>query len=362
MTRVLNDKYHLKSSIARDRRGLDQNILTFLTFFNAFYDGIRMRTKPNFFHEMRDPYGFALMCKDYASLDVKYDMDLTCKEIFEGQATEDRCDQLNYKGQFSFTEILDMLYIGFIFDYQKAIDVYNNQHDAFHVFNQIINGNGFIFNRARPELKKSRDRIKNAFESIISLNENQKIEVPHVWRMCDGMIAPFLVQKYYPDIRVQEAKCHGFGDGIFLISNDEIIDCLKINDTWFTDLPLEQRLQFAQKCTDYNVAQYGKAWSFRSALDIGKMMDANKNNGLLVRGARENFFTNRWFNWSATSLIYCKKHNGQLVAKVSGGGKPTFYTLKGDEGIISPFEEKRYERVFLDNWDIKEFQKILELK
>ncbi len=359
---MLKDKYHLKSSINQDRRGTNQNIRTFLTFFNGFYDGVRMRRKPNFYQELRDPYGFALMCEDYKDLNIKYDMDLTCKEIFEGEAQENRINQITYHGQFNFIEILDMLYLGFLFDYQKAIDVYNNQGNAFNIFNQIINGNGFIFNRAKPELKKSRERIKNAFESIISLDENLPIQKPHIWRLCDGMIAPFIVHKHNPDIHIETANCHGFGEGIFILAGNKIIDCLKINDTWFTDLPLENRLQFAYKCTEYDVIQYSKAWSWRSILETGKMMDANKTHGLLVRGARENFFHNRWFNWSKTSLIYCKKNNGQLVSRVKGNIKPAFYTLEGDEGIISPFEERKYERMYLDDWDINEFRKILELK
>lgn len=358
---MLNDSYHLKSTITKDRSGTKQNIQVFLEYFNSFYDGIRMRTKPNFYQEMRDPYGFALLCEDYKDNTINYDDSLCCQDVFENKGNENNVSSTTYHGCFKFTEILNMLYIGFLFDYKKAIDVYNNQHNAFNIFNQIINGNGFIFNRAKPYLKKSRLRIKNAFESIISLDENLPIQTPHVWRLCDGMVAPFIVSKFTNDIYMKRAKCHGFGEGIFLLSNDKIIDCLKINDTWFTDLPLEDRLQFAYKCTEYDVVQYAKAWSWREILEIGKLLDANKTDGLLVRGARENFFSNRWFNWSKTSLIYCKKYNNELIAKAPGRATPTFYTLEGDEGLISPVEEKKHERIFLDNWDIKEFQKILEL-
>ena len=360
---MLQDKYNIKSSINVSRKGTNQNIITFLSFFNAFYNGIRMHRKPNFYHDMCDPYGFALMCKDYNGLDIKYDSSMTCKQIFEGNALDDNfsTDYPTYKGQFTFKEILDFLYTGFLFDYEKAMNVYQNQYDAFDIFNQILNGDGFIFNRAKPTLKKTQQALKTAFESIITLNENKTIRPPHVWRLCDGMIAPFIVQKYYPDMKIEKADCHGFGEGIFITSNNEIIDCLKINDTWFTDLPLESRLQFAFKCTDFDVAQYGKAWSWRSILDVGKMLDANSTNGLLVRGARENFFKNRWFNWSKTSLVYCKKVNGELVAKAPGRASPTFYTLEGDEGLINLLEERRYERIYLDEWDIREFKKILEL-
>lgn len=358
---MLNDDYQIKSSISKTRKARPQNIRTFLEFFNSFYNKIRIHQKPNFYREMCDPYGFALMCEDYKDESIYYDMDLSCKDIFEHKGHEERMDYITFHGQFTFKEILDFLYVGFWFDYRKAIDVYKNQHNAFDIFNQILNGNGYIFNRAKPYLKKSQRVLNNAFESKIDLNENLPIHIPHIWRLCDGMIGPFIITKYDPSIHVRKAECHGFGEGIFLISNNEIIDCLKINDTWFTDLPLENRLQFAYKCTEYDVAQYSKAWSWRSILESGKLLGANSKNGLLVRGCRENFFKNRWFNWSATSLVYCKKVNGELMAKTPGRVTPEFYTLEGDEGIINPFEERKYERIYLDNWDIREFQKILEL-
>lgn len=360
---MLTDKYRIRSSINPSRKGTNQNIISFLSFFNSFYNGIRMHRKPNFYHDMTDPYGFALMCEDYKEKDVKYDSSMSCREIFEGKAQDDHFEYSypTYKGQFTFKEILDMLYVGFLFDYQKAIDIYKNQGDALHIFSQILNGNGFIYNRARPDLKKSREVSKTVFESIISLDENRIIQIPHVWRLCDGMIAPFIVQEHNPHMTIRKLECHGFGEGIFIVSNEEIIDCLKINDTWFTDLPLENRLKFAYKCTELDVRPYAKAWSWRSILDVGKMLGANPDNGLLVRGARENFFKNRWFNWSKTSLVYCKKINGELAAKGSGRGEPKFYTLEGDEGIIPPFEERMYERIYLDDFDINEFKKILEL-
>lgn len=359
---MILDKYRLKSNIGKERAGTNQNIRNFLSAFTIFYNGIRMHRKPNFVYELKDPYGFALLCEDYSNKTIKYDMNKTCRDIFEGNAEEDNltdCD--TYHGQFTFREILDLLYVGFLFDYQKAIDVYRNQHNALDIFTQIIYGNGYIHNRLRPDLKHTQKALKYAVESSISLNENLAIEIPHVWRLCDGMVAPFIVQKYSSDIRVERAECHGFGEGIFLISDGKIIDCLKINDTWFTDLPLEHRLLFAFKCTEYDVAQYGKAWSLRSVLEVGKLLGANPTQGLLVRGARESFFKNRWFNWSKTSLVYCKKVNGELAAKTVGNIKPTFYTLEGDEGLISPLEEKRHERIYLDDWDIREFQKILTL-
>ena len=360
---MIDDNYYLKSAISKQRGGVDQNIRTFMELFNAFYNKIRIGKHPNFFHEMADPYGFALLCEDYRDESILYDMDLSCKEIFEGKASENHFDYITYHGQFSFEELLSFLYMGFWFDYKQALNVYNNQHSAFDVFNQICNGNGFIYNRAKPYLQKSRMYIVRATESIISLNDKRDISIPHIWRLCDGMVAPFIVMQHHREISIENCECHGYGEGLFLISGGKIIDVLKINDTWFTELPLEDRLKFAYKCKDHEVAPYIKAWSLRSILEAGKMLKANSTNGLLVRGCREDFFNNKWFNWSKTSLIYCYKLNGQLVASKRGGNSmPTFYTLEGDEGVINPFEERKNERVFLDNIDIREFQKILELK
>lgn len=358
---MLKDNYILKSSITKEKKGLNQNVRTFLNFFNAFYDKIRQGRYPSFHREMCDPYGFALMCKDYNNPNLKYDMNLTCREIFDGKADEDHMDYITYQGQFSFFEILNFLYRGFWFDHDKAVNVYNNQHDALCVFKQIIHGTGYIFNRAKPELQRARKYQVYAMESIVNLDDEQPIQIPHIWRLCDGMVAPFIVMKHFRDIKVKKAECHGFGDGIFLIANNEIIDVLKINDTWFTDIPLETRLKYGFKCTEYDMAQYAKAWSWRSILDVGKMMGANATNGLLVRNSREDFFNNRWFNWSKTSLVYCFKNNGKLVAAKKGHDSPAFYTLEGDEGVINPIEERKQERVWLDNFDINEFQKIMSL-
>lgn len=358
---MLKDNYILKGSLTKERKGVNQNIRTFLDFFNAFYDKIRQGKYPSLFHEMCDPYGFALLCKDYKNPQLKYDMDCTCKEIFEGKGESDHMDYITYHGEFSFIEILNFLYRGYWFDYEKAIEIYNNQHDALDIFKQITHGTGYIHNRARPELNKARKAQTYAMESIVSLNDEKPIQIPHIWRLCDGMVAPFIVMKHFRDIKVKKAECHGYGEGVFLVANNEIIDVLKINDTWFTDLPLETRLKYGFKCTEYEMAQYAKAWSWRSILDVGKMMGANSTNGLLVRNSRENFFNNRWFNWSKTSLIYCFKTNGKLIANSRGPSVPAFYTLEGDEGVINPIEERKQERVWLDNFDIKEFQKILSL-
>ena len=358
---MLNDNYSIKSTIQRPKRSVNQNIRTFLEFFNNFYNRYRLREFPSFFYEMKDPYGLALLCEDYKSESIKYDMDLTCKQIFNGEATEEHMDMITYHGQFTFKEILEFLYMGFWFDYSKAMAVYRNQGDAFHIFNQIINGNGYIYNRAHPEYTHSRHQTKYATESIIELDENAPIQLPHIWRLCDGMSAPFIVMKHNRDIRIVNAECHGYGEGIFVLGGDKIIDVLKINDTWFTDLPLENRLKFGYKCKEYDIAQYGKAWSWRSILDVGKMLDANSVHGLLVRGSRDDFFNTRWFNWSKTSLVYCYENNHQLKASMRGRATPDFYTLEGDLGVIHPIEEKRIERVYLDDFDIREFQKIMEL-
>lgn len=359
---MLNDNYYIKSSIHKNRSGVRQNIRTFLQFFNDFYDKLRVDKHPNFYHEMSDPYGFALLCQDYADKNIKYDMDLTCEEIFNKEATVDHMDYTTYHGQFSFKELLSILYRGYWFDYDKALAIYQNQHDAFHIFNQILNGSGYIFNRYNTHLKHAQQAIKYATQSIITLNEDLPIQTPHIWRLCDGMVAPFIVMKHNRDIKVKKCDCHGFGDGLFVISNNHIIDVLRINDTWFDDLPLENRLKFAYKCTEYPIAGYIKAWSWRSILQAGQLLKANSTNGLLVRGCRDDFYNNRWFNWSKTSLIYCYNKQGQLVAHSRGRNKPDFYTLEGDLGVISPFEERKIERVFLDDFDIREFQKILELK
>ena len=127
------------------------------------------------------------------------------------------------------------------------------------------------------------------------------------------------------------------------------------------DTPLENRLSFGVHSRNYEIAPYMKAFSWRSAFNAGEILGLNKNDGILVRPCYENFFKTSWFEWSKTSLLYCCNINGNLQISNRKRSKPDFYTLEGDLGEVSPYEERIYERIWLDDFDIQEFQQILSL-
>ena len=357
---MLSDGYQIRSTWQRGRRSANTNINVFLEHFNKFYDRIRMREQPSMNANLRDPYGWALLCDDYEN-EVIYDTHFTCKDIWDGKGQEDNISIPTYRGKFSFKILLDLLYRAYWFDYDKAIEVYNNQGSALSIFKQIMNGNGFVMNRFRPDIKECAKYMKHAFESEISLDEDFPINIPYIHRVCDGMVAPFIVMKHQKPLKVEYLECHGYGEGLFVANGKAIVDVLKINDLWLIDTPLENRLAFGWNCLDLDVEPYLKTWSLRSSFDAAKLLKANRQDGVLMRGARENFLTNRWFEWNENSLIFCHKVNGEIKAKARGRSAPDWYTLNGDEGYINPYEERTKEKVWLDNFDINEFRRILDV-
>lgn len=357
---MLHDGYEIRSAWQKGRRSADTNINIFLEHFNKFYDRVRMRDKPNMDTNLRDPYGWALMCEDYENKFI-YDAQCTCKEVWDGKGQEYNISFPTYRGKFSFKVLLDLLYRAYWFDYDKAIEIYNNQGSALSIFIQIMNGNGFVMNRFRPDVKECARYMKHAFESEIALDENLPISIPYIHRVCDGMVAPFIIMRNPDALTVEKLQCHGYGEGLFVTNKKTIFDVLRINDLWVIDTPLENRLKFAYSCTDMDVEPYLKTWSFRSSFEGAKLLGADSQHGVLVRGARENYLTNRWFEWNETSLLFCHKVNGKLVATSRGRSMPDWYTLNGDEGYINPYEERTKEKVWLDNFDISEFRRILDV-
>ena len=90
------------------------------------------------------------------------------------------------------------------------------------------------------------------------------------------------------------------------------------------------------------------------------MLNANPDDGLLLRSCAENFYKNYWFRWYEGSQIYYKRtQKGKL--STNNKGTPGWYKLTGEDGTVDDFEHRKYDRIFLDSWDVKEFQKILTI-
>lgn len=360
---MLSDPYITSSNFRPRKKASQCNVERFYKEFEEFYTKTRAKMNPDLPHTICDPYGFALLCKDYKDTSGQQTSseDITCQESFiNGIDTE--YDSI-FKHKFSFKLLIDLLFRAYNFNYNMALNVYNMQHDAFSIFNQIMNGQGYVMNKISSHKKKVIKLENNAFDSKISLDENKHIPVPYKYRVCDGKVWPCIITKNYAGATIKPGDIGGYGEGLFLIGNDNYIyDVLKINDLWITDTPLENRLKFATKCKDYETAQYMKAYSWRSALDAGRILGGNKTEGLLVRPAHEDYFDTSWFQWASNSLIYCCLIKGKLQIANRKSSVPDFYTLEGDLGEVNPVEERVYERIWLDDFDIKEFQQILKLR
>lgn len=361
---MIEDNYKISSNFRPSKKAVTCNVKRFFEEFNDFYIKVLANDNPDLPHTICDPYGFALLCEDYQDKqnnEIYFEEDISCQKSFEGGIRTD-FDSV-YKYKFPFKILLDLLFRAYYFDYNLAIKIYNMQHSAFDIFNQIMNGHGYVINRLAPQKKKVRQLINHAQNSKLSLNDKKHISVPYKHRVCDGKSWPCIISPNYLQATVKKCNIGGFGEGLFVIADDKyIIDVLKINDLWLIDTPLENRLKFGNNCREYEVIPYMKAYSWRSALDAGKIMKCRKKQGILVRPCWEDYFNTTWFEWSPTSLIYCCLINGKLQIANRRSSKPDFYTLEGDLGEINPYEERIYERIWLDDFDIKEFQKILELR
>ena len=357
------DHYNISSNFRPDKSASQCNVKEFFEMFEDFYTKVLMKKTPDLPHKMCDPYGFALLCKDYEPSygQIEHIGNPTCHDawvnIWKTPYDSD------YKFKFPFKTLLDLLYRGYYFNYDLAMEVYKMQNNPFKIFEQIMNGHGYVMNRLKPNKKKVGKLMNYAYESKITLSEGRQINVPYKHRVCDGKVWPCIISESYSGAVVKKDDTDGFGEGLFVVTNkDHIIDCLKINDLWLVDTPLENRLSFGVHSRNYEIAPYMKAFSWRSALEAGKILGLNKKDGILVRPCYENYFKTTWFEWSETSLLYCCYINGKLQIANRKKSKPDFYTLDGCLGEISPYEERIYERIWLDDFDIKEFQQILTLE
>lgn len=358
---MLNDDFRLISKIHPPKKAASTNAETFFSEFHKYYYGVRMKTNPSLPKQICDPYGFAMLCEDFKQ-EVHMDRFKKCKAVYEGNGEKDNITYSYYKGMFTFPQLLSLLYRGYLFDYNLAINVYNMQHDCFNIFSQIMNGRGYVINRYNPTSKKVGKYMNYASESKINLNEDGNILIPYVHRVCDGMSWPCIVHKNNRGFHLDYLDTKRYGEGLCILDGlNKIIDVLKVNDTWLTETPLANRLRFANQFVDYEPIEYGKCWSLRSAYEMAEICNTTSLNGVLIRPCNEDYFTNRWFEWNETSLIYCCNINNKLTTFNVKKSKPKFYTLEGDLGEVNPIEERVNERMWLDDFDIKEFCRILDL-
>lgn len=359
---MIEDHYTISSNFRPKKGAANCNVKEFFEEFDKFYEKVRMRKTPDLPHKICDPYGFAMLCEDYEPIygGVEHDGNPSCHDAFLN-VWKTPYDS-DFKFKFPFRILLDLLYRAYYFNYDLALNIYQMQKNPLRIFKEIMNGHGYVINKLTPNKKKVGKLMNYAYESKITLNENRPIEIPYKNRVCDGKTWPCIISENYINAVIKKDDTDGYGEGLFVITEDnKIIDCLKINDLWLVDTPLENRLKFAVHSRNYEVIPYMKAFSWRSALNAGKILGCNSNKGVLVRPCYEDYFKTTWFEWSKRSLMYCCLINGKLQISGRKSSKPDYYTLDGYLGEVPPQEERVHERIWLDDFDIKEFQQILTL-
>ena len=134
---MLYDSFRINSKIHPDKQCSNTNAETFFNEFNDFYYGVRQNKNPSLPKKICDPYGFMLLCKDL-NQEVHLDKNYKCKAIFEGNGEKNNITHGYYKGMFTFSQLLQLLYRGYLFDINLAMNIYNIQHDPLAIFTQIM--------------------------------------------------------------------------------------------------------------------------------------------------------------------------------------------------------------------------------
>ena len=190
---MIEDHYTISSNFRPKKSSVQCNVKEFFEMFDNFYTKVLMKKSPDLDHRMCDPHGFALLCKDYEPTfgTIKHDGNPTCHDAWLN-VWETPYDS-PYKFKFPFQTLLDLLYLGYYFNYDLAMDIYKMQNNPFKIFEQIMNGHGYVMNRLKPNKRKVGKLMNYAYESKITLQENREITVPYKHRVCDGKTWPCII-------------------------------------------------------------------------------------------------------------------------------------------------------------------------
>lgn len=141
----------------------------------------------------------------------------------------------------TFTQNVKTLFTIFDFDLKSFYEVWEYQHNIERLLYQIVREDFFIGNR----FSKKEKQWKSKYQLICYPTKYDNIKMPQIHRVLDGLVFPVLVSKNNHNYQVQRLNTTNFGDGDFITCNNEIIDCIRINNFWQTRNHLKQRLSFS---------------------------------------------------------------------------------------------------------------------
>ena len=257
-----------------------------------------------------------------------------------------------------FSANVKRLFTVFHFDIRSFYEVWMYQHNIVRLLHQVVRDDFFIGNRF---VERKKRKWKPKFELICYPTRYDTLPVPKVNRILDGLLFPVVVCKNNGDVCIERLEITNFGDGDFITCAGNIIDCIRVNDFWLTRSHLKQRLAFSFLVeSDYdeapmiicnNMKDIGTAW---------KMLDANPDDGVLIRSLGENLYQNYWLllNRDSAFLSIYTKDNFTFASR--NPNPRGFVTLDGKRiGNLGYSYTALKNMMWLDAFDIERFKKIV---
>lgn len=297
-----------------------------------------------------DVYGWILLFHGYDLLPK--DGDKFCKDIFN-----EEMENLHIVEKDKFNYFVKILYVMFDFELESFYDVYMYQGDIISILKQVVQGSFFLGNRFNRERKIL---FKSKYMLDIFPNKYDKLPLPMLNQMCDGLKFPINICKNTNEINMQRLDVDLFGDGDFVCMGDEVIDCIRINDYWLIDKPLKQRLKFTYGPSNEEAAML-TCYSLSDVKKYSPLLNFNPDDGLLIRSLGDNFYRNYWFVLNSHSyfLSHIDSHDNPTLSKTK---RASFFTLEGRPlGAMGYDREDAGKLVWLDEEDVEKFIDILKI-
>lgn len=257
-----------------------------------------------------------------------------------------------------FARNVKSLYTIFHFNLRSFYEVWSYQHDIVRLLHQVVRDDFFIGNRFA---RKGNRKWKPQYELVCFPTRYDDIPLPRMHRVLDGLLFPVIVSRNNGNYRIERLEVTNFGEGDFITCDGEVIDCVRVNDFWQTRNHLKQRLAFSFLVqTDYDEAPMIVCNNMRDIEDAWRLLDANANDGVLVRSLGENLYENYWLLLNKNSAFVATYTKTGFSFAKQARNKRGFVTLEGRHvGNLGYTYTALKNMKWLDKFDIERFSRIV---
>lgn len=273
------------------------------------------------------------------------------------QIVEELGDTINTVDEEKFNENTRQLYTIYNFDIKSFQQVWEYQHNIKRLLHQIIQPQYFIGNKFAPKHKRI---WKPHHKCTCTPTRHDTIPLPKLHTTLDGLIFPVIITKNHNNYKIQHLQTTNFGDAHYITDNNQIIDCIRINNFWQTQNHLKQRLAFTFLAqTDYDEAPMIICNNMKDIQTGWKMLNANPDQGILIRSLGDNLYKNYWLILNRKSTFVCGyiKYGYSMRAQ---NVKKGFMTLDGQRlGNMGYKDDVLQKMMWLDDFDIDRFKKVV---